>query len=512
MEGSAGYWRNVLVLDFKSLYPSIIIGYGLCLLTYVPPEKEDMYRDLEAAGKVKLNQYDKHLFLDPESVGEPVLAYLEEFWGRRRAELKRAMKAAKDDAFKYGELDLAQLYVKILMNSLYGFLGTRNWLACKPIAETITFLGRHIIQTTKAALEKKGHTIIYGDTDSVMVKFPADWSVQKCFDVGHELETFVNNEVFGDKAALVIELECLYDPFIMFRDPKGHVCKKKYAVMSYDRPDSQPKLKTKGMVTKKRDNAQVLRGWMNHFLTRLMVDGVDDARTLLGELDVFLQAFTDGQTPLEDVATSVGISKNLDQYQNNEAIPMMARILNKFILAGRDLGGLHPYKARDRVHYIIMNTEKMHTGGLMHHARATPGFFASSKNSENAHPHGEILSKVLFGRDRKTLAGRVLPLQLVRVWGLEQYIDFAYYLNNKLQSSVVQLLQEVIPRHGVERAYTNAVRRLDGKHALARCCTGRAQNEFFKRKGSSGANTNTARKKKKKKQQPKHKGSFFSRR
>lgn len=144
-----GLYRNILVLDYKSLYPSIMRTFQIDPLGYVPrpgpePEPSTVIRAPSGA-----------LFRREPAILPQLLDEL--FPRRERA--KQEGDAVKSHA------------IKILMNSCYGVLGTP---ACRfynaDIANAITSFGRELLLWSKDRIESYGHRVHYGDTDSLFVE------------------------------------------------------------------------------------------------------------------------------------------------------------------------------------------------------------------------------------------------------------------------------------------------------------------------------------------------------
>jgi DNA polymerase-2 len=146
LEPVAGLHRNVVVLDFKSLYPSLIRTF-----------------QIDPLGHVEEPGPDDDLIVAPNGAAfrrEPGIlpGILDELFPRRMA-----AKAAGDRA--------ADMAIKILMNSFYGVLGASGCRFASPaLANAITGFGREILLWTKAQVEHEGHRVLYGDTDSLFVE------------------------------------------------------------------------------------------------------------------------------------------------------------------------------------------------------------------------------------------------------------------------------------------------------------------------------------------------------
>jgi DNA polymerase-2 len=143
MSPDPGLYRQVLVFDFKSLYPSIIRTFNIDPLSYVRADGEDPIRAPNGA------VFDREPAILPR-----LLAVFFEHRAQAQAQGNR----------------LASQTYKILMNSFYGVLATD---ACRfsrgAIAGAITEFGHYLLRWARALLEGAGCRILYGDTDSLFV-------------------------------------------------------------------------------------------------------------------------------------------------------------------------------------------------------------------------------------------------------------------------------------------------------------------------------------------------------
>ena len=121
---------------------------------------------------------------------------------RARSAVKKAMKAVTDP-FELALLNGKQLALKVSANSIYGFTGVKaGYLPCKPLAAIVTSVGRQMIEDTRDAVYARyqGSSVIYGDTDSVMVIFggvtPDEAGVQRSFDLGDEAADWISTHTF----------------------------------------------------------------------------------------------------------------------------------------------------------------------------------------------------------------------------------------------------------------------------------------------------------------------------
>lgn len=202
MDSQPGLYRQVLVLDFKSLYPSIIRTfkidpYGL---------SEGL---LEGADPDDLVPGFNHAIFSRSKTILPNL--IEQLW------------AARDRAKQNQNNALSQA-IKIIMNSFYGVLGSN---VCRfydqRLSSSITLRGHEILTKTRDCIEEHfGFKVIYGDTDSVFVWLGDDFPEETAGDKGKELASFLNvwwqaqlEKRFQLPSTLEIEYETHYCRFLM---------------------------------------------------------------------------------------------------------------------------------------------------------------------------------------------------------------------------------------------------------------------------------------------------------
>jgi DNA polymerase I len=152
-----GLYRYVVVLDFKSMYPSIIIARNLCFTTLSPDGTT------VAPGGAR--------FLAPEVRRGIIPQILTELLADRDRFRQAARTATSPELVAY--YDGLQNAVKILMNSFYGVLASSFYrFTNKEIGASITAFARESIVSIIRELEKDGNEVIYSDTDSVFVRSP----------------------------------------------------------------------------------------------------------------------------------------------------------------------------------------------------------------------------------------------------------------------------------------------------------------------------------------------------
>jgi len=183
----SGLHENIAVLDFKSMYPNIMITYNLSPDTYVSPKEPNPPSGVYEAPEVK------HKFRrEPAGFYKEVLSYLIDV----RDEIRRKMKALNTKSVEYRVLDARQKAVKVITNASYGYAGWTGarWYI-KPVAEAAAAWGRHTILTAIDMAKKEGLKVVYGDTDSIFIKNEAN----KIEKLSERIEKKLGLEIKPDK-------------------------------------------------------------------------------------------------------------------------------------------------------------------------------------------------------------------------------------------------------------------------------------------------------------------------
>ncbi len=174
-----GIHEEIAVLDFKSMYPNIMIAKNISPDTYVPPEEPDPPCGVYVAPEVG-HRFRK----EPPGFYKEVLTRLL----RAREEIRERLRTLDPESVEYRVLDARQRAVKVITNASYGYtgwLGARWYL--KPVAEATTAWGRHIIRNTIEMAKKMGLEVVYGDTDSIFIRYDPEKVERLSKAVGEEI-------------------------------------------------------------------------------------------------------------------------------------------------------------------------------------------------------------------------------------------------------------------------------------------------------------------------------------
>jgi DNA polymerase I len=279
-----GIYENIGVLDFRGMYPSIIVSYNIDPFTIT--DDEDSY--VSPTG-TKFSKKEKGLI-------PSVLENLIEL----RAQIKNELKKCKKESSEYLQLSARSHALKILANSFYGFLGyARSRWYCRECAESVTAWGRkHIIETMEKA-EKEGFTVIYGDTDSLMILY------KNKKDVLDFIEK-INKELPGK---MELELEGFY-PRGVFVSKKAEErgAKKKYALLGED-----GRIKIRGFELVRRDWSEIAKKTQYDVLETILKEG--DTKKAVEIVKKAIERLRSGNVNIEELAIETQLNKEPTKYE-----------------------------------------------------------------------------------------------------------------------------------------------------------------------------------------------------
>jgi DNA polymerase elongation subunit (family B) len=359
--------QPISVLDFNSLYPSNMIAYNISPDTLVSMrvfdtdgrrissegyEKKDFER-IEAAGyvldEIEYDNKDEKGVIVSKTVctyiqqtpdmpmTEGVLPKTLDILLKKRKEFKEKMEDTQYDEAQRSVFNGLQLAYKVVANSVYGQTGSQTSPIRKLcVAACTTAAGRKALYTAKNIVETEfGASVIYGDTDSIFIKFPTTdlaESIRLGIDAGKRITESIARRPYK------IAYEKTFYPFILF-------CRKRYVGLMYEEdPNIVPKRKSMGIVLKRRDNAPIVKDVFGGALDILIQErNVKVAQAFVNKK---LTDVLENRVPLEKYI----ISKSLrDDYKNPEQIAH--RVLADR-MAKRDPGTAP--KVGDRLQFVFV--------------------------------------------------------------------------------------------------------------------------------------------------------------
>ncbi len=333
-----GLFEHVVVLDFRSLYPSIIRTFKIDPLSRlrsdVNPLKTPVGTRFSSTEHI-LPAYIEHLMM-------------------MRSQAKAAGKGALSQA------------IKILMNSFYGVMGSPN---CRfydyQLPSSITGTGQWVLRTTRDYLQEQGYRVLYGDTDSVFVQLNTEdqraphRAAQGLVERANHAMTRLLSDAFGVESALELEFETYFLRFYLpvARGQHGEGAAKRYAGLVVDETGDTV-LKITGLESVRSDWTPLARRFQRELLLRLFED--EEIEDWVRERIVGLRA---GQFDSE-LTYRKRIRKALDGYTRN--VPPHVRAAR--LLPPAQQAGIHaveyvmtrrgpvpvqlPHDDRDYDHYV----------------------------------------------------------------------------------------------------------------------------------------------------------------
>jgi len=304
------YFSPIAALDFASLYPSIIRAHNMSPeMLVMDPKYARMpgveYYEIETGiGTFRYSQ-------NSQGVVPALLDDLAKF--RKNAKKLMAIAHEKENEFEESLYDAKQKAFKVVMNSVYGFLGaSKGFIPCVPIAASVTATGRKMIELAarKAVELLPGSVVIYGDTDSIMVnmKLP-DGKDQTNINDHFEVAKWLAGEITKEyKAPNDLEFEKIYYPYVLYS-------KKRYAAVKFEDPKEKGKVDVKGLALVRRDFSPITREILKESLDTILF--AKDVDTAVNETRGKILKVLNNEYPIEKFV----MSKTLKTGYKNEVQP-----------------------------------------------------------------------------------------------------------------------------------------------------------------------------------------------
>jgi DNA polymerase I len=365
LEPKKGVHENVVCLDFTAMYPSIMIAFNISPDTLI--EKGDGHVAPEVG----------HIFRkDIEGFFTRILKGLVE----RRSNLKKAMSRIDRDSPEYKLLDIKQQTLKVLTNAFYGYTG---WAAARwyrrECAEATAAWGRYFIKEAIKEAEKMGLEVIYGDTDSLFIKYPRAKSKEEALRKARDFAAYISA-----KFPLELEIENFYD-VLFFTEAK-----KRYAGLTSD-----GEVIVKGLEVKRGDWCELAKRIQSEVIKIILRErDPTKAADLVKET---VKKLREAKIPFEDLIIYKTLTKDIESYESRLAHVLAAKKAKEEEMKA-EVGA--------KIGYIIVKG---------------PGIV-----SERAYPI-EIFKH--FENNK-----------LIGVNGMEYQLDVDYYINNQILPSASRVL------------------------------------------------------------------------
>ncbi|KAG6167882.1 hypothetical protein E4U11_006412 [Claviceps purpurea] len=257
---SAFYNSPLLVLDFQSLYPSVMIAYNYCYSTFL-----GRITNWRGTNKMGFTEYKRqqgllallkdHINIAPNgmmyakaNIRKSLLAKMLIEILETRVMVKSGMKKDKDDKVLQRLLNNRQLALKLLANVTYGYTSASfsGRMPCSEIADSIVQTGRETLERATAyihSVDRWGAEVVYGDTDSLFVYLKGRTKDQ-AFDIGNEIAKAITDM---NPRPMKLKFEKVYHPCVL-------LAKKRYVGYKFESKDQmKPEFDAKGIETVRRD-------------------------------------------------------------------------------------------------------------------------------------------------------------------------------------------------------------------------------------------------------------------
>ncbi len=295
IEPEKGIHSNIVVYDFMSLYPTIIVTHN------ISPETFNCEHE-ECKQKNKVPELNYHFCTKVQGFIPKHLYSIIKERKRIKAEMKKLSKESKEYEILYN----MQYALKIIANATYGYFGYfgARWYRRECGASAAAF-GRYYITKIVEMAKQQGFKVIYGDTDSIFVTKPG-LSKEELEKFAISFEQKVNKTLPG---IIELELRGIYKSGIFVTRQKGEKgAKKRYALLSYD-----GKIEIRGFETVRRDWCQLAKEIQRKVLEIILAEqNVDKALKLVKET---IEKIRKREVSLKDLVIYEQLTKPISQYE-----------------------------------------------------------------------------------------------------------------------------------------------------------------------------------------------------
>ncbi|XP_017526531.2 DNA polymerase alpha catalytic subunit isoform X2 [Manis javanica] len=328
------YDKFILLLDFNSLYPSIIQEFNICFTTVqrVALEAQKFTEDGEQEQIPELPDASLEMGILPREIRKLV---------ERRKQVKQLMKQQDLNPDLVLQYDIRQKALKLTANSMYGCLGfSYSRFYAKPLAALVTYKGREILMHTKEMVQKMNLEVIYGDTDSIMINTNST-NLEEVFKLGNK----VKNEVNKLYKLLEIDIDGVFKSLLLLK-------KKKYAALVVE-PTSDgnyfTKQELKGLDIVRRDWCDLAKDSGNFVIGQILSDQSRDTivENIQKRLIEIGENVLNGSVPVSQFEINKALTKDPQDYPDKKSLPHVHVALWINSQGGRKV------KAGDTVSYVI---------------------------------------------------------------------------------------------------------------------------------------------------------------
>ncbi|XP_077199119.1 DNA polymerase alpha catalytic subunit isoform X2 [Paroedura picta] len=328
------YDKFILLLDFNSLYPSIIQEFNICFTTVhrITSNVQKKTEDGEQEEIPELPDPSLEMGVLPKEIRKLV---------ERRRQVKQLMKQPDLNSDLYLQYDIRQKALKLTANSMYGCLGfSYSRFYAKPLAALVTFKGREILMHTKEMVQKMNLEVIYGDTDSIMINTNIS-NLEEVFKLGNKIKSEVNKLY----KLLEIDIDGVFKSLLLLK-------KKKYAALVVEPTGNGnyiTKQELKGLDIVRRDWCDLAKETGNYIIGQILSDQSRDVivENIQRKLIQIRENVVNGSVPIKEFEINKALTKDPQDYPDKKSLPHVHVALWINSQEGRKL------KSGDTVSYVI---------------------------------------------------------------------------------------------------------------------------------------------------------------
>lgn len=309
LKTEAGLFTDVVVFDFKSLYPNIIRSFN------ISPETLYLKKSSDAEDKTiaMIKSSKNGVYFDKSRRG--ILPLTVEYFLEQRKDLQnlknQLVKENKKDSVEYQKVVSDEIVVKELANSIYGTTGSiySRYFDIN-IAESITLIGQHCLKFSQQFFESNGYKVVAGDTDSIFASIKPDVDIDALLDKFHiELEKHLIADYNIDKSTIQFKNEKYFKRFI-------NLVKKNYVGrLTLLEGNPVDEVYAKGIEMIKKDSIKYSKALQKELITKILYED--------NPIDYYIKYVTDLKenfktmvVKAEDIMISHRISKELNEYKS----------------------------------------------------------------------------------------------------------------------------------------------------------------------------------------------------
>ncbi|KAG5880463.1 hypothetical protein JTB14_000568 [Gonioctena quinquepunctata] len=300
------YDKLILLMDFNSLYPSIIQEYNICFST------------------LPVTNSDDNLVLPDRGLPPGILP----------TEIRKLVESRR-------QVKNLMMALKLTANSMYGCLGFSNSrFYAKNLAALVTHKGREILTNTRDLVEKMSYEVVYGDTDSIMINTNI-LEYEQVFKIGIKIKQEVNKLY----KQVELDIDGVFKYLLLLK-------KKKYAAVTLTKSKDQKLKETKeykGLDIVRRDWSQLACEAGKYILDHILSDQSSDDR--INNIHEYLRKvrkdLEEGRVPIPLLIITKQLTKDPKMYTDKNSLPHV-----QVALRYNQQSGGH-VRAGDTVPYVI---------------------------------------------------------------------------------------------------------------------------------------------------------------